>query len=480
MIGLRRERHEFDLAVIGMGSAGGVAVSFAARLGLSVAAIERERIGGDCLWTGCVPSKALLASAKAAHHVRTAARYGVLADEPRIDLPAVWRRIRAVQEEIAAADDSPERFADLGATVVTGDARLVGPHAVRVGERTLDARAILVCTGSRPAVPDVPGLADQAYLTSETLWQLGRPPASLVVLGGGPIGCELAQALQRLGVRVTLVQRGPALLPRDEPALAALLADVLRGEGVDLRLGAEAVRVEGGHAGVRVVVRSGGRDEAVDADGVLVAAGRRPNVEGLGLEELGVAVGPRGIVVDEHLRTSVRSIYAAGDVAGRHLFTHAAGQEAAIAVRNVAFPGSSRPARLVPWCTFTDPELAHAGLTETEAVERHGPARVRVRELDLGHSDRARADGTTVGSIRLVEARGRLVGAHVLAPAAGELIGELALAIDRKLPLARLGALVHPYPTLSTSVNLLGAHAAFDRVRPLLPLLRRARPPGRD
>jgi pyruvate/2-oxoglutarate dehydrogenase complex dihydrolipoamide dehydrogenase (E3) component len=446
----------YDLVIVGMGSAGLVAAEFAARLGLRVAAVEADRVGGDCLWTGCVPSKTLLAAARAAHTMRTAERHGLPAVEPEIDHSRVWRRIREVQEQIASTDDSPERYEAMGVELVRGRAGVAGPHAVAVDGRTLETRFILLCTGSRPAVPDVPGLADAGFETSESVFELESPPASWVVIGGGPIGTELAQGFRRLGMDVALLQRGPRLLPRDEPELTERLAERLRAEGVDVQLEARIERVEVSN-GRKVVY---GRDNRWEADELLVAAGRKPTIDGLALEAAGVRVGPRGIEVDAHLRTSVSSIYAVGDVAGRFLFTHSAAAEAGVALRNMFFPGKDKPADLVPWCTFTDPELAHAGVTVAEARERYGDD-ARAATIDLSRSDRARAEAEE-GRIVLALRKDRVVGAHVLAPSAGELIHELVLAIRKGLRLRKLLELVHVYPTISTSVSQLAGEAAME------------------
>jgi pyruvate/2-oxoglutarate dehydrogenase complex dihydrolipoamide dehydrogenase (E3) component len=465
----------YDLVIVGMGSGGMVAAEFAATLELRVAAVERGRLGGDCLWTGCVPSKALIASARVAHHMRTADRYGITAVEPEVDTALVWRRIHAVQEEIAATDDDPARFRDMGVELIAGDARLAGPHTVVAGDRTLETRFILLCTGSRPAIPPVEGLAEAGYLTSENLWELERAPQSLVVIGGGPIAIEMAQAFRRLGVPVTVLQRGSRILPRDEPELVEMLTGVLREEGVELVLDVEVQRV-GVEDGTRVVEgTAGGRPSRWAAAGILVGAGRRPNVEGLGLEEVGVAVGPRGITVDERMRTTVPSIYAAGDLAGRQLFTHAAGYQSVRAVRDMFLPGRGRAGALIPWCTFTEPELAHAGMTVAEARAAHGDDAVEVVRHRLAHSDRARADGAAEGAILIVTAHGRVVGAHVLAPPAGEMIGELALAINQDLRLTQMAGLIHVYPTYALGISQLAAEAAFRSARRYEWLVRRQR-----
>jgi len=451
----------YDLVIVGMGSGGMVAAEFAASLRLKVAVVERGRVGGDCLWTGCVPSKALLASAKVAHHLRTADRWGLPPSDAVIDTAAVWQRIRAVQEEIAATDDNPDRFRALGVELIRGTGRVGGPHTVDVDGRTLQTRYILLCTGSRPVTPPIPGLAGAGYLTSENVFEIERAPARIVAIGGGPISIELAQGLTRLGVAVTVLQKGPGILPRDEPELVAILTRRLREEGVDLRLDVDIERVAVTDGGKVVHGTQAGEPMSWEADELLVGVGRRPNVEGLGLSDVGVEVGPRGVKVDDRMRSTVASVYAAGDVAGRFLFTHSAAHEALRAVRDMFFPGRGTVSGLVPWCTFTDPELAHAGLTESEARKLHGGA-VEVHRMDLAHSDRARAEGDAEGRIVAVcGPKGRLVGAGILAAGAGEMIHELALLIKDERPLADLSSLIHVYPTQSTSIGQLAAEATF-------------------
>jgi len=469
----------YDVVILGMGSGGMVAAEFAATLGLRVAVVEKGRVGGDCLWTGCVPSKALLASAKAAHTMRVGDRYGLPSVMPEIDTSLVWNRIRAVQQEVAATDDNPERFRAMGIEIVEGEARLSGPNTVGVSgadgaRRTLETRFVLLCTGSRPAAPPIEGLAAAGYLTSETLFEVERPPRSVVMIGGGPIAIEMAQGFSRLGIAVTVLQKGPGILPRDEPDLVAVLTEVLRDDGVDLRLDVEAAGVTV-HDGRKVV--HGTEAGAVGqwaAEELLVAVGRKPNVEGLGLEEAGVRVGRRGVEVDGRMRTSVPWVYAAGDLAGRFLFTHSAAYEGVRAIRDMFFPGKGTVTDFVPWCTFTDPELAHAGLTVAEARELHGDD-VDVWRQDLTHSDRARADGATRGALVIVTVDKKVVGAHILAPSAGEMIHELALAMNQGIRFADVASLIHVYPTLSTSIGQLAADAAFEGAKRLRWLVRKQR-----
>lgn len=459
----------YDLVIIGMGSGGTLAAEFAAgALGLQVAAVERDRIGGDCLWTGCVPSKSLLASARVAQTVRDAGRFGigVPGGEPDVDLDAVWRRIKAIQAEIASGDDSPERFRGMGVDVVEGTARITGPTQVTVdtgdGERVLDTRFVLVCTGSRPTIPAIPGLAGVPHLTSDTFFALDRPPSSLVIIGGGPIAAELAQAMVRLGVPATVVEQAPRLVPRDEPELADRLGHVLRREGVGLRLATAVAAVREGGDGV--VVETGDGD--VTAAGVLVATGRTSNVDELGLDHFAIPWGPDGIEVDGRNRTHVPTIYVVGDAAaGRPRSTHSAAYDAVVAVRDMFFPGRGSPAQLVPWCTFTDPELARVGLTAAEARDRYGARAITVHRHDLAHNDRARADGATDGLLLVVTARDRIVGAHALAPAAGELIHELALAIRFGIGVDELADLVHVYPTIAIGFGRIAGDRAIATAR---------------
>ncbi len=468
----------YDLVIVGMGSGGMIGAEFAATIGLRVAVVERTRVGGDCLWTGCVPSKALLASAKAAHTMRHADHYGLPAVEPEIDTSLVWKRIRAIQQEIAETDDNPERFKTEGVEIIMGTARVTGPNTVQVTPKDggddieLEARIILLCTGSRPATPPIEGLRDAGYLTSENMFEIERAPRSIVMIGGGPIAIEMAQGFTRLGIRTTVLQKGPGILPRDEPSLVEVLTRKLIDEGVDLRLNVNTDRVTLSEGRKIVHGTENGEPSRWEAEELLVAVGRRPNIEGLGLEEVGVKVGKRGIEVDERMRTAVPSIYASGDVAGRYLFTHSAGYEAVRAIRDAFFPGKGKVTDFVPWCTFTDPELAHAGLTIAEAETQHG-ADVEVYRLDLAHNDRARADNAAEGAVVVVTAKGKVVGAHILAPYAGEMIHELGLAITQGLRLNEVSSVIHVYPTYSTSTGQLAGEAAFEGAKKFKWLVRK-------
>ena len=470
----------YDLVVIGMGAAGLTATEFATGLGLRVAVVEQARIGGDSLWTGCVPSKALVASAKVAHTMRNAHRVGIGSVEPVIDLPTVWRRARSVQAEIAATDDNPHRYRQMGAELITGHARVTGASEVTVqaddGATTvLETRFVLLCTGSRPHVPPIDGLSTDWCLTSENLFQLNAPPASLAIIGGGPMGVEMAQALQRLGVEVTVFQRAHTLLPRLERSLVARLAAMLAEEGVVVHTTADVrscVRRPDGLVDVAATVGHDGRAVNLRVAGVLVAAGRTANTGDLGLEDLGIEVTERGIQVDDRGRTAVRTVYAAGDAAGRRYLTNSAGYEALRAVRDMFFPGKGNVDSAIPSCVFSDPELASVGLTVDQAEEQFGTDSDSWR-IDLAHNDRARTDAHSEGSVVIVTAKGRIVGAHLLAPNAGEMVHELSLAIHRELRLEELAEAVHVYPTVAGAIGQLAAESAYEKAHRLRWMMKR-------
>mgnify|MGYP001326924516 CR=1 FL=1 len=463
----------YDLVVVGLGSGGLTAAEFAAGLGLRVAAVERARLGGDSLWSGCIPSKAVLASAKVAHTMRTADRLGIGAVEPVIDLATVWRRARAVQADIATANDQ-RRFTEMGVHVLFGAARLASPTTVHVAaadgtEQLLDTKFVLLCTGSSPHVPGIDGLDPARCITSDTLFLLDAPPPTLAIIGGGAMGTELAQALQRLGVQVTLFERLPMLLGGEEPALVEQLTDVLTAEGVRVHCSADVRSIEhhpGGTATVHAITGDAGERVTIDVGGVLLATGRNANVHDLGLDDAGVPHTAAGVPVDERGRTGQRTVYAAGDITNRRRLANAAAFDAVQAVRDMFFPGRGNADRTMPWCTFTDPELAHVGLTIAEAEDEHGTD-ADAWQLDLSRNDRAHTDSHTQGSIVIVTAKGRIVGAHVLAPGAGEIIHELALAVREGLRVDELAGLVHAYPTYAGGVGQLAVDAAFEKAQRL-------------
>jgi pyruvate/2-oxoglutarate dehydrogenase complex dihydrolipoamide dehydrogenase (E3) component len=462
----------YHLAVVGAGTAGLVAAAGAAGLGARVALVERRFLGGDCLVTGCVPSKAVIRSARVIGELREAASLGVkVPGGVTVDFGAVMERMRRIRAEISP-HDSAGRFArELGVDVFLGDAVFTSPDTLRVAGQTLRFARAVVATGARPGHPPIPGLAEAGCLTSETVFELTERPDHLAVVGGGPIGCELAQAFRRLGTEVTLLSDVPQLLPREDPDAAEVVRQALLRDGVRLALGAAIIGVT--RDGSRKVLRyrADGTERAVTADELLVATGRVPNVEGLGLVAAGVRSTSQGIVVDDHLRTKNRRIYAAGDVCLGWKFTHAADAAARIVVQNALFgvAGRQRVSRLVmPWCTYTDPEVARVGINEREARERGLAIDTLVRPL--GEVDRARTDGETDGFVKVHLRRGtdRIVGATVVARRAGEMVSEVTLAIAAGIGLDRLSAVIHPYPTQAEAVRHLADQHRRARLTPVV------------
>jgi len=443
----------YDLVIIGGGSAGLTAASFAVQLGVRVALVEGHRLGGDCTWTGCVPSKTLLRAAKVAHEMRTASRYGLPPADPQVDLRAVMTHVRAVVASVYQ-EESPEALRANGIDVFLDNARFLDPHTLAAGQTTLTARHILIATGAHPSVPPIAGLDAVNYLTYESIWDLDRLPQHLLVVGAGPVGCEMAQAFRRLGARVTLIVSSDRVLPREEPAASRALGEAFEAEGINLRYHARAKRIWQDEAGIYLVAG----DDEMAGDALLIAAGRRPNVDGLDLEKAGVAHSASGIQVNDDLRTSQRHIYAAGDCIGGPQFTHYAGWQAFMAVRNALLPGASKGITdQVPWTTFTDPEVAHAGLTEAQARDRFGDS-VAVSEWPMNRVDRAVTDGRTAGFIKLVhKTDGHLLGATIVAERAGEMIHEWILAFDSGLKVGDLSRAIHVYPTYSIASMQLSA-----------------------
>lgn len=439
------ERLSVDLCVIGAGSGGLSVAAGAAQLGASVALVEGHLMGGDCLNFGCVPSKALLAAAKRAHAMGKGAPFGVAPETARVDWAAVRAHVRGVIDAIAP-HDSQERFEGLGVRVIRAWGAFAGPDAVRAGAHLIRARRFVIATGSRAAIPPIPGLADAPYLTNETIFDLAERPDRLIVLGGGPVGMEMAQAHRRLGAAVTVIEAQRALGREDAQAAAVVLAR-LRAEGVDIREGVRAARVETAPGGLRVTLEDGA---TVDGSHLLVAAGRTPNLERLNLPAAGVEAGPQGVAVDRALRArGNRRVYAIGDAAGQGQFTHLAGWHAGLVVRSALFRLPVRADRAaIPRVTFTDPELAQIGPAEAEARAAHG-ARLRVLRVDYADSDRARAEGLAEGFVKvLADRRGRVLGATIVGAQAGELIGPWALAMAQRLRLGAVAGMIAPYPTL--------------------------------
>lgn len=436
---------EYDLIVIGAGSAGLSAAPFAARLGAKVALVERYKPGGDCLYTGCVPSKALIKVAKVAWEMRQAADLGLTPSEPAVDLGRVMAHVQDVIQRVYQFED-PAALAEEGVEVVLAPARFVDPHTILAGERTMRAKHFLICTGARASVPPVAGLDETPHETYESVFQMQALPRRLLVLGAGPVGLELAQAFQRLGSQVTVFQRSEQVLSFADSEISAALIDLLREEGIEFHTGTEIQRVgRTASGGVSVTARN-----KVEGDVLLVAAGRQPNIEDLGLEKAGVGRNDRGVAVDEQLRTSQKHIYACGDVIGSHQFTHYAGWQAYMAVRNALLPGQTGGLRAqVPWTIFTDPEVARCGLTEKEARDRQGND-VQVTTWPLERVDRGQTDDDRRGFIKVVHTHGgEVLGAHIMAARAGEMIHEFVLAMEKQLNFGDLCSAIHVYPTYS-------------------------------
>ncbi len=461
----------YNLVVLGAGTAGLVTAAAAAGLGARVAIVERARLGGDCLNFGCVPSKALIRSARAAASLRDAAAFGIQLPSPlAIDFSRVMTRLRRLRSELSA-HDSARRFRDLGVDVFFGRARFRGRTSLEVDGLVLRFRKAVIATGSRPAVPSIPGLEPGEFLTNETIFSLTEKPSRLAVIGGGPIGCELAQAFQRLGSRVTIIEQGPQLLPREDPDAAELLRQVLKREGLNLYLDARVKQVEN-LAGTKMIQLNGREeDTTVEADQILVATGRQANIEDLGLRVARIRFGPHGIQTNARLQTTNPRVYVAGDVGLAQKFTHAADASARMVLENALFFGSRKVDRLnIPWCTFTSPEIAHAGISETEAEK--GGMKIATYKVDLATVDRAVLDGQTEGFAKLIVRRGsdQIIGATIVAENAGDMINEITLAMDAGLGLKNLSALIHPYPTQAEAIRK--AADAYQKGR-LTPFVRR-------
>ncbi|WP_375691598.1 dihydrolipoyl dehydrogenase family protein [Pseudooceanicola sp. LIPI14-2-Ac024] len=435
---------ECDVLVIGAGAAGLTVASGAAQMGARVVLLERGEMGGDCLNYGCVPSKALLAAASRAQAMRDAGGFGIAGVEPQIDHAAVMDHVADAIAAIAP-HDSQERFEGLGVTVIRAHGTFTGPRTVRAGGQDISARRIVIAAGAAPLVPPIPGLDTVPYLTNETLFALRDRPDHLLILGGGPVGLEMAQAHRRLGARVTVIEAERAM-GREDPDMAAGVLERLRAEGVEIAEGARAARVVGGEGAIRVEAEDG---RSFEGSHLLVALGRRPNIDGLGLEAAGIETGKGAIKVDARLRTSNRRVYAIGDINGGLQFTHVAGYEGGVVLRSILFglPAMARRDH-IPRVTYTDPELAHVGLTEVEARAANGD-RLEVVTAPYARNDRAIATRQTTGQIKLMVVKGRPVGATILGAEAGELVAPWSLALSKRLKLSDISGMVLPYPTLS-------------------------------
>lgn len=469
----RPRRFDYNLIVIGAGSAGLVSAYIAAAIKARVALIERHRMGGDCLNTGCVPSKALLRSARLLADVRNAGRYGIAGATAVVDFAKVMQRVHEVISRIEP-HDSVERYRGLGVEVIKGDARIVSPWQVEVDGQFLSARSLIIASGAQARVPAIEGLDAVDFRTSDTLWEIRELPKNLVIVGGGPIGCELAQAFARLGSKVSLVQKDARLLPREDADASKIIADRFASEGIEVVSNCEAIRVEGDKAGGILVGRRDGKELHFAFDRLLLALGRKPNVSGFGLEALGVEIDPRGTIRnDALLRTNFPNIFVAGDVAGPYQFTHVASHQAWYASLNALlapFWSFKVDYRVIPWATFTDPEVARVGLSETEA--RAQGIEVEVTRYNLDDLDRAITDAADHGYVKILTAPGkdRILGATIVGEHAGDLLAEFVLAMKHGIGLNKLLGTIHVYPTLGEAAKMAAgawkrAHAPQGALR---------------
>ncbi|WP_135081161.1 FAD-dependent oxidoreductase [Terasakiella sp. SH-1] len=432
-----------DICVIGGGSGGLSVAAGASQMGAKVVLVEKGKMGGDCLNYGCVPSKALLAAGHAAQHVREAAKFGIQTEIKSIDHKAVHDHVHEVIGGIEP-HDSVERFEGLGVTVIQAAARFTGPQEIEAGDQRIQAKRFVISTGSRARIPDLGGLSDVDYFTNETLFDLQEKPDHLLILGGGPIGMEMAQAHRQLGCDVTVLDRS-SIMPKDDPELVDIIRSRFVEEGITLKEGVAVQKVVKTDGGITLITE----DDEFHGSHLLVATGRQVNVDGLNLEAANVSYSDKGIQVDARLRTSNKKIFAIGDVAGGFQFTHKAGYDAGIVIRNALFwlPAKADYSAL-PWVTYTNPELAHVGMDEEAARTKHGD--IRILRWPFSENDRARAERKTTGQIKVVTTKkGLILGASIVGPSAGELIQVWVLALSQKMKIGAMASIIAPYPTLS-------------------------------
>jgi mercury(II) reductase len=456
----------YNLVVIGAGTAGLITSLIASSLGARVALVERHLMGGDCLNVGCVPSKSVIRAARRVHEARAAEELGLGLPHERLpDFGAAMERMRRIRARISHEDSAARYSEEFGIDVYLGQGHFTGNDSVDVDGTELRFKKAVIATGARAAAPPIEGLAETGYLTNETVFELTERPERLAVIGGGPIGCELAQSFQRLGSRVSLLEKAPQVLVREDPDAAEIVQAALAREGVELVLGASLRRVERRGDEKVLHVARGDREEQIVVDEILVGAGRTPNVEGLGLEKVGVEFNPRrGVEVDDRLRTANKRIFAAGDVCMDWKFTHAADAAAKIAVQNALFLGRKKLSSLVmPWCTYTDPEVAHVGLYERDARER--AIEVDTYQVPIAKANRAVTDGEEEGFVKIHVRKGKdeIVGATIVAAHAGEMISEITVAMTNGVGLGALANVIHPYPTQAEAIK--AAAGLYTRTR---------------
>lgn len=451
---------QYDLTIIGGGSAGLSAAQIAHSLGANVLLVDKERLGGDCLLHGCVPSKSLLHVARIVQQTKEVARLGLSPIDFAVDMAKVSAYVQSV---ISQVGEMEKAYVE-GVNVTFGEVSFKSPTTLHVNDEDITSRNTVIATGSHPAIPEIPGLREAGYLTNEDVFDLTNLPKSLIVLGGGPIGVELGQAFARLGSQVTIIQGSERILPKEDPEASETLYKVLRAEGIDVLLQTRLTAVM--HNGNKkvVVAKQGEQEVKLETDEILVALGRKPNVADLNVEAANVKYSDKGIEVDDYLRTSTPNIFAIGDVIGGYLFTHVAAYHAGIAVRNALLPLAKKKVdyRVVPWCTFTDPEVARVGLTPAQAQAQH--KFVRIVHLPWSAIDRAQTEDATTGFIKLVLAgkKEEIVGAHLVGASAGEILGEIALAMQQHLSISDIYNTIHTYPTLSTGIQQTAFQAYLE------------------
>ncbi len=455
----------YNLVVIGAGTAGLVTAAGAAGLGAKVALIERHLLGGDCLNVGCIPSKCVIRSSRVLGDLTAAAHLGVhVPTGTAVDFPAVMERMRRLRAQISHHDSVHRFHEQLGVDVFLGEGHFTSPDTVAVGDTILRFKRAVIATGARAVHPPIPGLAEAGFLTNETVFSLTECPQRLAVIGGGPIGCELAQAFRRLGSEVTLIEMESQFLLREDPEAAAILSDTLRREGIHVRLNTTLKEVTTAGQDKYLHLDSGGNEELLTVEEILVGVGRAPNIEGLNLETAGVAYSKQGVQVNDYLQTTNPRIYAAGDICLDYKFTHAADAAARVVIQNSLFCGRKKLSTLtIPWCTYTDPEIAHVGMYERDAQKR-GIA-VTTFTIPMQEVDRAIADGEEEGFVKVHVKKGtdQILGATIVARHAGEMLNEITLAIVSKIGLGTLSSVIHPYPTQAEAIRK--AADAYNRTR---------------
>ncbi len=457
---------QYNLVVIGAGTAGLVTAAGAAGVGAKVALVERHLMGGDCLNVGCIPSKCLIRSSRAAADIRDAGEFGIsVPDGVEVDFPAVMERLRKLRAEISF-NDSAKRYRDeLGVDLFIGEGKFIGPNTAEVDGKILNFKKAVIATGARAFELPVEGLADAGFLTNETVFSLTQRPGRLAVIGAGPLGCELAQAFRRLGSEVYILEVGPQILPREDRDAARIVEKAFEKDGVQLVMSCNIKKVEKTRTQKLLHLECGSEEKVLPVDEILIGVGRVPNVDGIGLEAAGVQYDKRaGVIVDDRLRTTNPRIYAAGDICLKYKFTHTADAAARIVIQNALFWGRKKASALnIPWCTFTDPEIAHVGMYEEDAKEKG--IDVHTITVSLADVDRAIADGEKEGMVRIHLKKGtdKILGATIVARHAGEMISEISVAMQAKLGLGAISGVIHPYPTQAEAIKR--AADAYSRTR---------------